>query len=175
MYSSQQSGESSGMASTPAAEEVHIGAASAVHLSPFWRENLHLWFAQVESAFVIHRITNDGTKFRYVILHLDPGVLPLVADIVTSPPDGERYVAIKERLTTVLGETSATRLRRPLALHELGDDKSSVILALKEPRQRASYRRNPSNYFHGITARERAYHTNDQRNERSQQVSHTSG
>jgi len=125
--SSQQPGKSSGMASTPAAEEVHIGAASTVRLLPFWRENPLLWFAQVESVFVIHKITNDETKFRYVILYLNSGVLPLVADIVTSPPDGERYVAIKERLTTVLSEISATRLRRLLASHELGDDKPSVL------------------------------------------------
>jgi len=77
--SSHQPGESSSMMSTPAAEEVHTGVASAVRLPSFWKENPHLWFAQVESAFVIHRITNDETKFRYVILHLDPGVLPLVA------------------------------------------------------------------------------------------------
>ncbi|XP_029178033.1 uncharacterized protein LOC114945860 [Nylanderia fulva] len=48
--------------------------------------------------------------------------------IVTSPPEVDRYAAIKERLTTVLGKTSASRLRKLLTTHELGDDKSSILL-----------------------------------------------
>lgn len=119
---------SSGTAGTTPTENMNIGAANAVRLPPFWKENPHLWFAQVEAAFVINKVSSDETKFRYVVLHLDPSVLPLVADIVTSPPDGDRYAAIKGRLTTVLGETSASRLRRLLASHELGDDKPSVLL-----------------------------------------------
>lgn len=62
------------------------------------------------------------------LIYLDHSVLPLVADIITSPPDGDRYKTIKDRLTSVLGETSATRLRKLLASHELGDDKPSVFL-----------------------------------------------
>lgn len=122
---------SSGIANrtpAPVGEYMCIEATSTVRLPPFWKENPHLWFAQVEAAFIINRITSDETKFRYVILHLDPGVLPLVADIIASPPEGDRYAAIKERLTTVLGETSASRLRRLLASHELGNDKPSVLL-----------------------------------------------
>ncbi|XP_029171616.1 uncharacterized protein LOC114940979 [Nylanderia fulva] len=64
----------------------------------------------------------------YVILHLDPAILPLVANIVTSPPEVDRYAAIKKRLTTVLGETSASRLRKLLTAHELGDNKPSILL-----------------------------------------------
>lgn len=44
-------------------------AANAVRIPPFWKENPHLWFAQVEAAFAIHRVTGDETKFRYVILY----------------------------------------------------------------------------------------------------------
>ncbi|XP_018358548.1 PREDICTED: uncharacterized protein LOC108758222 isoform X1 [Trachymyrmex cornetzi] len=81
-----------------------INATYAVRLPPFWRDNPQLWFAQVEAAFSI------------------------VADIVTSPPDKEKYDAIKGRLVSVLGETTATRIRRLLATHELGDDKPSIFL-----------------------------------------------
>jgi len=112
----------------PSSGNLCIEATQAVRLPPFWKGNPQLWFAQVEAAFVINRITSDETKFRYVTLHLDPSVLPLVADIITSPPDGDRYAAIKERLVSVLGETSASRLRKLLASHELGDDKPSILL-----------------------------------------------
>ncbi|XP_018367051.1 PREDICTED: uncharacterized protein LOC108763704 [Trachymyrmex cornetzi] len=108
--------------------EPTINATYAVRLPLFWRDNPQLWFAQVEAAFSIGRISGDESKFRRVVLNLDQSTLPLVADIVTSPPDKEKYDAIKGRLVSVLGETTATRIRRLLATHELGDDKPSIFL-----------------------------------------------
>ncbi|KYN02010.1 PREDICTED: uncharacterized protein LOC108774630 [Cyphomyrmex costatus] len=61
-------------------------------------------------------------------IDLDQSTLPLVADIVTSPPEKEKYDSIKERLVSVLGETTATSIRRLLATHELEDDKPSIFL-----------------------------------------------
>lgn len=123
-----QESQPTGGTTAMTAGNASIEAANAVHIPPFWKENPHLWFAQVEAAFAIHRVTSDETKFRYVILYLDHSVLPLVADIIASPPDGDQYKTMKDRLTSVLGETSATRLRKLLTSHELGDDKPSVFL-----------------------------------------------
>jgi len=82
----------------------------------------------VEAAFAIHRITGDESKFCYVVLHADQSVLPFVADMITDPPAQDKYLKLKERICTVLGETSATKLRRLLGLHELGDEKPSIFL-----------------------------------------------
>jgi len=108
---------------------VNIDAAQGtVRLPPFWKDNPSLWFAQVEAAFAIHRITGDESKFCYVVLHADQSVLPFVADMITDPPAQDKYLKLKERICTVLGETSATKLRRLLGLHELGDEKPSIFL-----------------------------------------------
>ncbi|KAK2578544.1 hypothetical protein KPH14_012573 [Odynerus spinipes] len=109
-------------------DELRINAASVVKLPPFWKENPSLWFVQVESAFAIHRITSDDTKFRYVVLNLDPTALPLVSDIVSRPPEGKKYEALKARLIGAFDETTESKLRKLLRGHEIGDEKPSVFL-----------------------------------------------
>lgn len=106
----------------------NMDAAQAVRLPPFWRDNRQLWFAQVEAAFAIHRITGDESRFRYVVLHADQAVLPFVADLITNPPEREKYQALKDRICSVLGETSETKIRKLLGSHELGDKKPSIFL-----------------------------------------------
>lgn len=105
-----------------------IDAAQTVRLPPFWKDNPTLWFAQVEAAFAIHRITGDESKFRYIVLHADQSVLPFVADLITNPPEQGKYQTLKERICSVWGETSAAKIRKLLGSHELGDEKPSLFL-----------------------------------------------
>lgn len=64
-----------------------VASVRVVKLPPFWRDNPFLWFAQVEAAFAINRITSDESRYRYVVVHLDQTVLPLVADLLTNPKE----------------------------------------------------------------------------------------
>ncbi|XP_012141582.1 uncharacterized protein LOC105662583 [Megachile rotundata] len=105
-----------------------IEVARVVKLPPFWKENPILWFKQVEAAFAVSRITNDDSRFRYVILNLEQAVLPIVSDILESPPDFGKYEALKNRIISVLAETNESRLRKLLHGHDLGDEKPSVFL-----------------------------------------------
>ncbi|XP_026825695.1 uncharacterized protein LOC113562010 [Ooceraea biroi] len=105
-----------------------VSATNAVRLPVFWKDNAVLWFAQVEAAFAINRIASDESKFRYVILYTDQTVLPLVADLLVNPPACNKYQTLKERICSVLGETNATKIRRLLGSHELGDEKPSIFL-----------------------------------------------
>lgn len=52
---------------------------------------------------------------------------PLVANIITNPPGEGKYLAVKERLVTVLGEANATQIRKLLG-HKIGDEKPFVFL-----------------------------------------------
>lgn len=106
----------------------NIDAAQVIRLPPFWKDNPVLWFAQAEAAFVIHRITSDESKFRYIILNADQSVLPFVADLITTPPERDRYQTLKDRICSTLGETSTTKIRKLLGSHELGDQKPSIFL-----------------------------------------------
>lgn len=105
-----------------------IGAATLAKLPPFWKENPILWFIQVEAAFTLARITNDDTKFRYVILNLDSTTLPFVSDIVANPPPHDKYQALKDRIIRSFDETAESKLRKLIRGHEIGDDKPSNYL-----------------------------------------------
>lgn len=116
----------SGIVRDDVQEEVH--AARLIKLPPFWKANPSLWFVQVEAIFQLARVTGDDTKFRYVIISLDPEILPFVSDILEAPPGTGRYQAIKSRILSSFGETSETKLRTLLRGNEMGEEKPSNFL-----------------------------------------------
>jgi hypothetical protein len=42
-----------------------------IHVPPFWPEKPAVWFMQLKGQFALLNITQDGTKFYYVISQLD--------------------------------------------------------------------------------------------------------
>lgn len=91
-------------------------------------DNPALWFLQVEASFAIWRITSDESKYRYVLVNLDPSVLPFVSDIVIAPPTAGKYDALKKSILNSFDETSETKLRKLLRSHELTNEKPSNLL-----------------------------------------------
>jgi hypothetical protein len=57
-----------------------------IRLPPFWPEKPAVWFAQLEGQFALSNITQDATKFYYVISHLDKKYAAEVEDVTTNPP-----------------------------------------------------------------------------------------
>ncbi|XP_076545908.1 uncharacterized protein LOC143305608 [Osmia lignaria lignaria] len=117
--------EKSESTSTAAGE---VNAVSRVKLPPFWKENPLLWFSQVETAFALSRIVSDDTKFRNVVLVLDASVLPVVADVILSPPETGKYDSLRRRILESFDESSESKLRRLLRGHSMGDEKPSSYL-----------------------------------------------
>lgn len=109
-------------------DEPEVNRTRIAKIPPFWKDNPALWFAQIEAAFVIAGVRSDDTKFRYVILHLEQSVLPLVSDIVTTPPEQNKYSTIKDRVIHAFGETTETKLKRLLRGQEFPDEKPSILL-----------------------------------------------
>lgn len=105
-----------------------IHATRLVKLPPFWKENPALWFTQCEAAFALSHVTADQTKFRYVIVALDPAVLPFVSDIIADPPEGDKYLTLKTRIINTFDDTAETKLRRLLRDNEFSDEKPSYFL-----------------------------------------------
>jgi len=95
---------------------------------PFWRENPARYFTVAEMTFALHRVTSDDTKYRHIIIHLDPDLLGLVGDIIDSPPTVGKYEAIKQRIINSLSESKEAGLRRLIRGQAMGDDKPSVYL-----------------------------------------------
>ena len=95
--------------------EVSTISTKIVKLPPFWKENVELWFAQVEAGFDLHNIRRDSTKYRHTVVHLDKDSLALVGDIILQPPNDYKYGTLKNRMLCTLGETNVAKMRKLLS------------------------------------------------------------
>ncbi|XP_059060189.1 uncharacterized protein LOC131853339 [Achroia grisella] len=100
----------------------------SVRVPPFWPEEPEIWFAQVEGQFSISGITNDATKFNYVISQLDNKYSREVKDIIISPPATQKYDKLKAELIKRLTASNENKLKQLLMHEELGDRKPSQFL-----------------------------------------------
>lgn len=105
-----------------------ISAAKTPKLPAFWKDEPEVWFLQVESCFRICGITQDATKFEYLVMSLDQSVLYLVKDIIISPPATGKYETIKERIMKSFAESAEQQLKRLLGGMDMGDQKPSHYL-----------------------------------------------
>lgn len=99
-----------------------------VRIPPFWPEKPAIWFAQIEGQFAISRITEDTTKFYYVIAQLDNLYASEVEDIITSPPETNKYEKLKSELIKRLSVSRENNVKQLLMHEELGDRKPSQFL-----------------------------------------------
>ncbi|KAH9382515.1 hypothetical protein HPB48_011332 [Haemaphysalis longicornis] len=56
-------------------------AVIQLRLPTFVRKNPHVWFAQVEAVFDLHRVTSETTRFHHLLCNLPPEVADEVADV----------------------------------------------------------------------------------------------
>lgn len=107
-------------------------AIQAVSLRPlkFWSEEPELWFVQMESMFATSGITQELTKFRYVLSNLDMQQMREVRDIVTRQfrPSDTPYTYIRERLIARLSPSQNHDIKQLLEREQLGDRKPSQLL-----------------------------------------------
>lgn len=99
-----------------------------VRIPPFWPEKPALWFAQIEGQFMLSNITNDATKFYYVIAQLDHEYATEVEDVITNPPANNKYENLKTILIKRLSASQEKKIKQLLMHEELGDRKPSQFL-----------------------------------------------
>jgi len=87
-----------------------------IRVPPFWPEKPAVWFAQLEGQFALLSITQDTTKFYYVISHLENKYAAEVEDVITNPPPTGRYRKIKAELIRRLSLSEEQRVRQLLCL-----------------------------------------------------------
>lgn len=100
----------------------------AVRLPPFWAEKPDLWFSQAEAQFNISGVTQDSTRFNYIISQLEPRYAAEVHDIISNPPQEGRYSTLKTELIRRLSQSKEQRVRQLLMHEEMGDRKPSQFL-----------------------------------------------
>lgn len=100
----------------------------SVRIPPFWPDDPEVWFAQVESQFILSGITQDSTKFHFVSCQLEQEYARIVKDVIAKPPPTGRYDKLKLEL---IRRISASREKKTLQLmqhEELGDRKPTEFL-----------------------------------------------
>lgn len=108
----------------PLAELFRVG----IRVPPFWPEKPSIWFAQIEAQFNIARITDDNTKFYYVLAHLDGKYSATVEDIIENPPATAKFDKLKSELIKRLSLSRQKKVKQLLQSEELGDRKPSQFL-----------------------------------------------
>ena len=95
---------------------------------PIWKQDVGLWFLQVELSFRTAGITQSETKFHHIVASLDLDVLSCARDLVQSPPAVDPYSALKERICQQFAQSENSRIRALLESSELGDLRPSQLL-----------------------------------------------
>ena len=100
---------------------------TAVKLPPFWADSPEVWFAQVEAQFSLARITQDRTRYDYVVAHMDARYANEVRDILVQPPTANLYEYLKTELIRRLSLSEDQSVRQ-LQSAELAERKPSQLL-----------------------------------------------
>lgn len=96
-------------------------------LPEFWTEMPRLWFAQFEAVMAPQK-QGDETKFNMVVAKLTREALQQVSDLLITPPETQKYDAIKKRLLTVFEESAERQFQKLLGGMELGSQRPSHLL-----------------------------------------------
>ena len=102
--------------------------AVSIKLPTFWAKRPNIWFAQAEAQFDIQKITEEKTKYSYLVAALDEDTAIQVGDFLDNPPADERYTKLKDRLTQKLVLSEQERADKILHLGLLGDRKPSQLM-----------------------------------------------
>lgn len=105
-----------------------IGATIRIPMPPLNRENIELWFIQLDHWFKINHIKSDTTKFSTTIAALDANLIKQVYDIVARPPETNKFSAIKEAVIRNFADSEQRRIRKYVSGIQLGDRKPSHLL-----------------------------------------------
>ncbi|KAH9378619.1 hypothetical protein HPB48_020434 [Haemaphysalis longicornis] len=103
-------------------------AVIQLRLPTFVRKNPHVWFAQVEAVFDLHRVTSETTRFRHLLCNLPPEVADEVADVIGAPLNDAPYQRLKQSILDRTTASESARLRHLLTHEELGDRRPSQLL-----------------------------------------------
>ncbi|GBM57241.1 Transposon Ty3-I Gag-Pol polyprotein [Araneus ventricosus] len=87
----------------------------AVKLPPLWKGNAAVWFIQVEANFSVAQITNDDTKYNYVLAAIESDTLGAVSDLIVTPLVDNKYQALKERFIMEFSYSQSQQIRKLLS------------------------------------------------------------
>lgn len=94
----------------------------------FWPDNIETWFAQLEAQFFLSAISDQRTKYSYVVANLDQRHAHEVLDILNKPLTDTPYDDLKSLLISRLSVSNERRIKQVLLEEELGSRSPSQFL-----------------------------------------------
>ena len=102
--------------------------AVTVKIPSFWIHSPTAWFAQAEAQFVFLKITEDDTKYYYIVAALDSATATRTRSILSQPPTTRKYAKIKKFLASVYELSDYERASSLFNIRGLGDLKPSELM-----------------------------------------------
>lgn len=100
-------------------------SATSIKLPQFWTSCPEAWFIHAEMQFATRGVTQDRTKYEYIVTALPQEVIMTVLDFIQNPPPGERYAQLKTILIDRHSMSENKKLDKILSDSEIGDRKPS--------------------------------------------------
>lgn len=92
------------------------------------RDNIELWFIQIDHWFTVNRITSDSTRFSTVAAAFDSSLLQQIYETIRNPPAAGKYEAIKNAVIRNFTESEQRSAQQFVSGLQLGDKKPSHLL-----------------------------------------------
>ncbi|XP_043246468.1 uncharacterized protein LOC122394010 [Amphibalanus amphitrite] len=109
-----------------AAQDAPTRPFASFRIQAYAPEEGELWLVQVECAFAVAGISDDGDKFRLLVANLPVHMASQVRDVVTAETGS--FTDLKRALSTRLAQSRASRPEALLRDHQLGDRKPTQLL-----------------------------------------------
>jgi hypothetical protein len=114
----------------------------AVRLPPFWAQRA-VWVAQAEAQFTLAGSSSEQTKFCHDISQLDHRYATEVEDIITSPPERDRYSSLRTQVVRQLSPKREPHQSAPYARGHGRQQDVPVSQTPQEPRPRRGRQLSP--------------------------------
>lgn len=110
------------------AESAVTESAVSLKLPAFWSSQPRAWFIQAEAQFALRNITEDKTKYSYLVAALDQRTAERLLDVLEHAPEKDKYNKLKARLLSTFSLTKQQRASRLLNMAGLGDRRPSELM-----------------------------------------------
>ena len=108
---------------SPPSSQSTEGSVQAVdiRLPEFWPGDPEIWFARVKAQVRSRSVTQDQTKFDYIVSALDNTTAAEVKSVLLNPPDQNKYETLKTALLGAFGKSQARKDAELFNISGLGD------------------------------------------------------
>ena len=106
--------------------------AVALKLPPFYKSNPAMWFHQKETQFTIKNstITDDNTKFAYLLSALPDDIAELMEFAVENTPEDDKYSSLKAALIKQFGLIKAQKAKKLASFTTLDPSMTPTMLLM---------------------------------------------